>query len=238
MLGWEGRFEPLLAGGNKVVVEPLRDLDIDERVPLIVTLADGTEVAFLLAPPSLEESFTDQQVNVFKDRESYNAVLSSLYDALGRERVLEEENKRLRKEETSEDHALAALLASGAVAQTPFLIADHFSGKDENAHVVATVFQGKGKVGVVLKVKNLDPAQPWSLKSARLVTKASGNERMVAVRSSVRSIVPGASGVVALVVDRSAFVDDGELTSLLLEVYRHDGLRQAIVQLDPHLVAR
>jgi uncharacterized protein (TIGR02268 family) len=238
MLGWEGRFEPLLAGGNKVVVEPLHDLDIDERVPLIVTLADGTEVAFLLAPPSLEESFTDQQVNVFKDRESYNAVLSFLYDALGRERVLKEENKRLREEETSEDHALAALLASGAVTQTPFVVANRFFGKDDDTKVDTAVFKGKSKAAVVFKIKNLDPAQHWSLKSAHLVTKKSGRERVVAVRSSVPSISPGASGVVALVVDRSAFVDDGELTSLFLEIYRHDGLRQAIVQLDPHLVAR
>ncbi len=119
MSGWEGRFEPLLVGGNKVVLEPLHDLDLDERIPLLVTLADGTEVTFLLAPPSLEEKITDQQVNVFKDRESYDAVLSSLYDALGRERVLEEENERLRKEETSEDHALAALLATGANKSRP-----------------------------------------------------------------------------------------------------------------------
>lgn len=33
ILGWEGRFEPLLIGGKKVVVEPLRDLDSDEYVP-------------------------------------------------------------------------------------------------------------------------------------------------------------------------------------------------------------
>jgi hypothetical protein len=238
MLDWEGRFEPLLAGGNKVVVEPLHDLASDERISLIVTLADGTKVSFLLAPPSREEKFTDQQVNVFKDRESYNAVLSSLYDALGRERVLAEENERLRKEETSEDHALAALLASGAVGQTPFVVADRFFGKDDDARVDAAVFRGKGKAAVVFKIKNLDPARPWSLKLARVVTKESGRERFVAVRSSARAISPGASGVVALVVDRSAFVDDGKLASLFLELYRHDGLRQAIVQLDPRLVAR
>ncbi|WP_395813929.1 hypothetical protein [Archangium minus] len=44
--------------------------------------------------------------------------------------------------------------------------------------------------------------------------------------------------MMAFVVDGSAFVDDGELTSLSLEVYRHDGLRQAYVQLDPALIAR
>ena len=33
LLAWEGRFEPLLVGSKKVVVEPLRDLDLDEAVP-------------------------------------------------------------------------------------------------------------------------------------------------------------------------------------------------------------
>ena len=44
LLGWEGRFTPLLVGSRKVVIEPLRDLGRDEGVPLLVTLADGTEV--------------------------------------------------------------------------------------------------------------------------------------------------------------------------------------------------
>jgi hypothetical protein len=40
LLGWEGRFEPLLVGSKKVVLEPLHDLGNDERVPLLVTLND------------------------------------------------------------------------------------------------------------------------------------------------------------------------------------------------------
>lgn len=51
LLGWEGRFEPLLTGSKKVVIEPLRDLGRDKGVPLLVTLADGTEIPFLVRPP-------------------------------------------------------------------------------------------------------------------------------------------------------------------------------------------
>lgn len=239
MLGWEGRLEPLAVVRNKVLLEPLHDLDDDEGLPLVVTLVDGTEVPFLLRPPGRKAgAWVDQQVDVFESRDSYAAMHAVLRDALQKNSVLEEENERYRKEETSEDHALAALLASGAVAQTPFTISDHFSGKDEETHVDATVYQGKGKVAVVFKIRNLDPEQPWRMKTARLVTRNSGHERTVAVRSTVREIAPGGSGVVALVVDGGAFVEEGGLTSLFLELYRHDGLRQAFVQLDPSLLTR
>jgi hypothetical protein len=88
------------------------------------------------------------------------------------------------------------------------------------------------------KVKNLHAENPWSVQRVRLVTKESGREREVAVRATVREVTPGGSGVVAIVADGRAFIDEGTLTSLWLEVYRHDGLRQAFVQLDPALVAR
>jgi hypothetical protein len=38
-----------------------------------------------------------------------------------------------------------------------------------------------------------------------------------------------------MVVDRREFQEEGKLTSLLLEIYGRDGIRQAFVQLDPHL---
>lgn len=239
MLGWEGRIEPLAVVRNKVILEPLHDLNDDEAIPVLVTLVDGKEASFLLRPPGREKwNWTDQQVDVFENRESYAAMHAALMDALKKNDALTEENERYRKEETSEDHALAALLAAGAVAQTPFMIAEHFSGKDADAEVDATVFQGKGKAAVVFKIKNIHAESSWSVQRVRLVTKDSGHERAVAVRATVREITPGGSGVVAIVADGSAFVDDGVLTSLWLEVYRHDGLRQAFVQLDPALIAR
>ncbi|MDC0712022.1 DUF2381 family protein [Stigmatella sp. ncwal1] len=239
MIGWEGRLEPLSVVRNKVILEPLHDLNADEAIPLVVRLVDGTEVPFLLRPPGRDEwARTDQQVDIFEDQESHAALRAALTQALKRNGALTEENERYRKEETSEDHALAALLASGAVAQTPFMIADHFSGKDDDAEVDATVFQGKGKAAVVFTVKNLHAENAWSVQRVRLVTKDSSHDRAIAVRATAREITSGGSGRVALVADGSAFVDDGMLTSLWLELYRHDGLRQAFVQLDPALIAR
>jgi hypothetical protein len=96
LLGWEGRFEPLVVGGKMVVIMPTRDLNRAEAFPLLVTLVDGTAIPFSVKPKSLEEwGWTDHQVNVFKDPDSYNAVLSSLYDSLKRERQLSEENERV-----------------------------------------------------------------------------------------------------------------------------------------------
>ena len=132
LLGWEGRFEPVGVVGRRVVLNPLRDLAEDEAIPLLVTLADGGEVPFLLRPVNPEERRRpDQQVNVFKDRESYSAMASALNDALKEKQALKQQVERYRQEETSEDHALAALLASGAVKQTPFKVAYRLSGKDE-----------------------------------------------------------------------------------------------------------
>ena len=239
MVGWEGRLEPLAVIRNKVLLEPLHDLGPDEAIPLAVTLVDGTEVALLLRPSGDETwNWTDQQLNVFKDRETYEAMYGALQRALEQNEALTEENARYRKEENSEDHALAALLTSGALAQTPFRIARYETGEDEHTAIKAILYKGKDKAAVVLNIRNLSPEQPWSMKSARVLTLAGGQERAVAARMLPSTIHPGSAGVVALVVDKSAFLEDGKPTSVLLEVYRQDGLRQALVQLDPDLVAK
>lgn len=238
MMGWEGRLEPLGVVGNKVILEPLRDLARDEGIPLVVTLTDDTEIPFLLRPPKDEEGWTDQQVDVFKNRETYEAMFSALMRALKREKALEEEVERFRQERTSEDHALAALMATGAMEQTPFTIESYASGKDDDSEIEATVFKGKGKAAVVFKVKNLHREHDWSVKSARVVTISKGRKSDVAMHASKASLAPGESGVVAVIADKRAFIEDGKLTSVFLELYRHDGLQQAFVQLDPDLVAR
>nr|WP_323378788.1 DUF2381 family protein [Pyxidicoccus xibeiensis] len=166
LLGWEGRFEPLVVTGRKVILEPLRDLDSDERVSLVVTLADGTEVPFLLAPPHEEEwGWTDQQVNVFKDQSSYDSVLSALYDTLKEKQALKAENERLRSEETSVDHAFASLLVKGAEKQTPFKVKQTWSVKEADAEITVATYSGKGKAAVLFTLKNHDPRQPWKLGS-------------------------------------------------------------------------
>jgi len=239
MLGWEGRLEPLAVVRNKVILEPLHDLASDEAIPLVVTLVDGTEVAFLLRPQGHQEwAWADQQIDVFKDRESYAAMHDALMRALEQNNALSEQIARYHQEEHSGDHALAALLTSGSLEQTPFKLAGYVTGKDVDTEIKATLYKGKGKAAVVFNIKNLSPEQPWSMKSARLLTLASGQERSVAVRSTRSSIAPGELGLIAFVADKSAFMEDGKLTSVLLEVYRQDGLRQALVQLDPDLVAK
>ena len=239
LLGWEGRFEPVGVVGRKVILEPLRDLAADEGVPLLVTLKDGTEVPFLLRPPAADAGRKpDQQVNVFKDLESYEAMASALNRVAREAEALREENERLRKEEASEDHALAALLVTGAIEQTPFTATRTFLGADEDARTEATLFRGKGKAAVVFKVTNLQPESPWSVRQVRLTTLSSGSERALAFKASAPSIAPGASGVIAIVADGSAFSEKGQLTNLFLEIYRHDGMRTAYVTLEHRLIGK
>jgi uncharacterized protein (TIGR02268 family) len=236
LLGWEGRFEPPAVFGKMVVLVPLRDLAEDERVPLLVTLADGTEVPFLVGPPREQDGLPDQQVNVFRNRESYDAVLSALYDSLGREQKLRSENERFRKEETSPDHALAALLISGELRQTPFRVVRKWLFKEPDAELNIHALSGKLKAAVLVTIKNHDPRLPWSLKEVRLMTSPGGQVRTAAMRASSPVILPGKEGRLAFIVDRSAFMDEGRPTPLVMELFRHDGLRQALVVLDPRIV--
>ena len=130
MIGWEGRLEPLAVVRNKVILEPMHDLDTDEAIALAVVLVDGTEVAFLLRPPPEHGGEAEQQINVFQDLEAHGAMHAILMRTLEEKDALSEENARYHKEERSEDHALAALLVSGAVAQTPFTIDSYVRAKD------------------------------------------------------------------------------------------------------------
>ncbi|WP_244982251.1 DUF2381 family protein [Corallococcus exercitus] len=237
LLGWEGRFEPLVVEGKRVVIEPLRALAADESVSLLVTLADGTELSFLLRPPEEEWSRADQQVDVFKDRESYAALVSVLARTLKAKNALEEENARLREEETSADHALAALLVSGAEAQTPFRLIKSWEAVEAGSKLSLKLYSGKGKAAVSIAVRNQSEDRPWRTVRAKLSSLKNQEPRTVAVRSEHALLTAGQSGTFAFVVDRSAFLDaKGHLETLVLEIYRYDDLRQGYVVLDPRLV--
>ncbi|MCP3139322.1 DUF2381 family protein [Pyxidicoccus xibeiensis] len=237
MLGWEGRLTPLGVLGNKVVLEPIHDLNPDERIPLVVALTDGTEVSFLLAPPAHEERATDQQVNVFKSRESYDAVLSALYDALKREGALREETERLKKEETSVDHAFATLLVKGAEKKTPFRSRKQALLKDGDVNIKVEVFEGPGKAAAVIHLTNTHGDKTWRFRNALLSTSAEpSTSRPFALRMDRTEIAQGQSGTIAVVADKSAFITDGGLHNLVLEIFRGDGLRQLIVNLDHSLL--
>jgi hypothetical protein len=238
-LGWEGRFEPLLVGSKKVVIEPLRDLNLDEAVPLLVTLVDGTEIPFIVKPPSREDwGWIDHQVNVFKDPESYDAVHSSLDDSLKRERKLSEENERFKKEENSVDHAYATLLANGEVKKTPFVRRRFFRFDNEDMDIKVEVFSGPGKAAVVVHLTNTYYGDDWKFDGAYLTRDyTSFTARPFAIRMDRSRIVPGQSGKIAVVVDQSAFkAKTGELEDLALQIFRGDGLLQVAVALDHTLI--
>ena len=241
LLAWEGRFERPLIGSKKVVLEPLRDLDGDEAVPLLVTLVDGTEFTFLVKRPSREESgWIDHQVNVFKDPDSYNAVLSSLYDSLKREHKLNQENERFKKEENSVDHAYATLLANGQVKETPFRREAVYRPKNEDMDMVVELFSGPGKAAAVITLTNTYYGGPWKLDGA-FVTRdfTHSTARPFALRMDRVSIVPGQTGTIAVVVDKSAFeTNEGQLADLALQLFRRDGLLQVMVKLDRKLIRK
>jgi uncharacterized protein (TIGR02268 family) len=239
-LAWEGRFETPLVGGKKVVLEPLRDLDDGEALPLLVTLVDGTEFTFLVKPKRREDwGWIDYQVNVFKDHDSYNAILSSLYDSLNRERDLREENERFKKEENSIDYAYAILLANGQVKKTPFRRKRRWRGNtNEDMDVWVDLYEGPGKAAVVVHLKNTYYGEPWTLDGAYLTRDfTSYTAKPFALRMDRPVIVPGQSGNIAVVVDKSAFqTDGGQLADLVLQLFRGDGLLQVAVAVDHTLV--
>jgi hypothetical protein len=242
LLGWEGRFEPLLVGGKMAVLVPIRDLNRDEAVPLLVTLVDGTELPFIVKPPSFEEwGWTDHQVNVFTDTESYNAVLSELYDTLKKQRALSEENQRLKKEEISIDHAYATLIANGEMAKTPFIRKKSWRSKNEDMDIRVELFSGPGKAAVLVHLRNTyygDSGEPWKFDGAYVTRDyTSFTSRPFAIRLERSTIYPGQTGKIAVVVDKSAFeTKNGDLTDLALQIFRGDGLLQVAVTLEPWLI--
>jgi hypothetical protein len=243
LLAWEGRFAPLLVGSKKVVIEPLRDLQRDERVPLLVTLVDGTEIAFIVRPPLNREDggwegWTDHQVNVFKNHESYDAVLSSLYDSLKKERALSEENERFKMEENSVDHAYATLLANGEVKKTPFRRKAIYRPKNEDMDMVVEVFSGQGKAAAVVTLTNTYHGDSWKFDGAYLTRDfTSVTAQPFALRMTRSAIVPGQTGTFAVVVDKKAFeVKDGVLADLAFQIFRGDGLLQVAVALEHTLI--
>lgn len=242
MLAWEGRFEPVACAGKRVLLEPLRDLEPKDRLMLLVTLADGTELPFTVTSEqeTTDDRTGDQQVNVFRDREASKAVLAALHDSLRREEQLKEEIERYRKED-SVNHSLAGLLAKGATKQTPFqeryaALFRSPTGVEFRVSVLAS--KNRDKAAVVFQVKNNSPTEPWRLMEARLSTDDGGEERPFALRASQQYWAPGGqSGQIAVVLDASAFDSKTGPDRLVLELFRQgDGVRQAWVFLEKQLL--
>jgi uncharacterized protein (TIGR02268 family) len=234
LLGWEGRFEPLLVGGRSVVIVPLQDLAPGDRFMLRVALTDGTELPFTVTSA---KDRTDAQVNVYPDPEAPEAVRTALEEQRKEVQSLRAETLRQREEGTSVDHALAALLARNQVALTPFLEDDKWLLKEEGVEVEITILSLKGKkvstgkAAVIFKVTNKDPVKPWELQEARLTSWATREPKPFALRTTPSSIAPGKVGRIAVVTDFSLLDANKASDKLVLEVFRNGGQRQVYVEL-------
>lgn len=242
MIGWEGRLEPLVVVRNKVILEPIRDLHQDDGIPLVVTLVDGTEIPFLVKPPWRKEEggwppILDQQIDVFKDRESYASMHAALKDALKKNDALTEENERYRKEENSVDHAYATLLANGEVKKTPFRFVLASRPKDPDMEMLVEVFSGPGKAAALITLKNTNYGDTWEFAGAYLTRDlTSYTKQPFALRMTRPAIAPGQSGTIAVVADKSAFEKDGQFVDLALQIFRSDGNQQVMVRMDRTLI--
>ncbi|WP_187345232.1 DUF2381 family protein [Cystobacter ferrugineus] len=80
LLGWEGRFEPVLCHGRAVYLHPVRELAPEDRFLLRVTLADGTEWPFTVAgrEHGSHRHPVDQQVEVFTEPEGVEDLRAAL----------------------------------------------------------------------------------------------------------------------------------------------------------------
>jgi len=237
MLGWEGWFEPLLVGGKKVVLEPLRDIEPGDRFMLLVTLKDGMEIPFVVTSeqqPRDGRREADQQISIFRDLESASAVQASLYESRKSERDLRQKVERYEQED-SVDHSLAALLAKDATRQTRFRERRKWLVEEGGVQFVVRLYSSRGKAAVVVQITNGEE-QPWKLKMAHLSMAAGWKHKPFALRTDREAVTPGTTGYVAVVADKSAFQEGTEVKNLLLELYRDDGYRQLAVLLDPAIV--
>lgn len=229
MMGWEGRFEPLQVSGKSVVLMPLQDISPEDRLLLVVTLANGEELPFIVTS---KEGWVDQQVNVFLNPDAPDAMRAALTDSRAKALRLWEENKRYKEEETSVDHALAALMVKGAVKQTRFRHNRTWVLKGDDADINVQSFTGPGKVAVVFEVTNHHMTQPWRLLEARVSLASSGEVRPFALRAGQDEIIQGTTGRIAIIVDASAFQSKRGTEKLVIDVLRSDGLQDAQVVLE------
>ncbi|HEX8824679.1 MAG TPA: DUF2381 family protein [Archangium sp.] len=80
--------------------------------------------------------------------------------------------------------------------------------------------------------------ESWKLDGAYLTRDfTSYTARPFALRMNRNEIVPGQSGKIAVVVDKSAFeTEGGQLADLALQIFRGDGLLQVAVAMDHTLI--
>lgn len=229
LLGWEDRFEPLLVGTRSVVVTPLRNLTRDDGFLLLVTLTDGTSLPFTLVAAS---GPVDAQINVFPNQESPGAVRMALEDKRREVQELRTENERREQEESSVDHALAALLANGAVSKTRFRQREKWAFQDAGLKAEIFILDDHERSAIIFQMTNLDRERPWKLSEARLSTLATSEPKPFALRMQPSEILPRKTGRIAVVTDMPSFDAQKGAEKLVLELFRDGGRREGYVVLE------
>ena len=136
------------------------------------------------------------------------------------------------------DHAYATLLLSGEVKKTPFRRRKSIRSKNQDMDMVVEVFSGPGKAAVVVTLVNTFHDGVWEFDGAYLTRDVSHfTSRPFALRMDRSTLVSGQTGTIAVVADKSAFESkDGQLTDLILQIFRGDGRQQVAVLLEHTLV--
>ncbi|HYO72915.1 MAG TPA: DUF2381 family protein [Archangium sp.] len=226
--GWEARFEPPLVGGSSVVVVALHELSPKDRVPLTVTLMDGTVLPFTLVAA---QEMVDAQVDVFLDTESVRALKRALEDEREENNRLQAENLRHQQEALSTEHALATLVLNKAFGEHALTTRQRWTlkspgiGTDIEADIDLLLLPEKivpGYVAALFTITNKSREQAWTLGEVRLTNMATGEIKPYAVRMHSTRIAPGQTG--HLVIVTSLLNPEGS-GSFLLEVFRKNGLR-------------
>jgi uncharacterized protein (TIGR02268 family) len=219
--GWADRFEPPLVGGGSVVIFPLHALSPKDRVPLTVTLADGTVLPFTLVPA---QETVDTQVDVFLHMESVHALRQTLKEERAEKEKLQAENLRHQQESLSTEHALATLILNKALLESAYKKTQRWTSQEPSLAADIDLLLpniAPGYAAAVFTITNNESEQPWTLGEVRLTNKVTGQRKPCAVRMRSPSIAPGQTGQVVIVTSLSQRQDE----LFLLEVFRKNGLR-------------
>jgi len=233
--GWEARFEPPLVGGSSVAVVALHGLSPKDRVPLTVTLMDGTVLPFTLVAA---QEIVDVQVDVFLNTESVHALRRALKEEREEKEKHQAENLRHQQEELSTEHALATLVLNRAFGKRALTTRQRWALKspgidtDIEADVNLLLLPEKiipGYVAAVFTITNKSREQPWTLGEVRLTNMVTGEGKPYAVRMHSTRIAPGQTGHLVIV---TSLLNPKGSGSFLMEVFRKNGLRDfALIEL-------
>lgn len=172
--GWEARFEPLLVGGSSVVIVALNELSLEDRVPLTVTLMDGTVLPFTLVPA---QETVDAQVDVFLHKESIRALQRALKDEREEKEKLQTELIRHQQEALSTEHALATLIRNKAFHEKVYKLKQKWTAQESSLatdlELVLFPKVAPGYAAAIFTIRNLDLEQPWTLGEVRLTNRES-----------------------------------------------------------------